>query len=146
MTEFREVAENAGRRGIWFYEFFRDLWRHGKAATSSSGFIENSATSEVAESAGRPVLKVNRSNLFFNFLSGPGRFCQLEYADHKYHRQKCPRAVCHEYVGLKVWISRAPLPIGTGSTQFESKFAGDTNLQIYISRSHIYSRLLFIVD
>ena len=31
------------------------------------------------------------------------------------------------------------LPIGTGSTQFESKFAGDTNLQNYISRSHIYS-------
>ena len=31
------------------------------------------------------------------------------------------------------------LPIGTGSTQFEYKFAGDTNLQIYISRSHIYS-------
>ena len=33
------------------------------------------------------------------------------------------------------------LPIGTGSTgtQFEFKFAGDTNLQIYISRSHIYS-------
>ena len=26
-----------------------------------------------------------------------------------------------------------------GSTQFEFKFAGDTNLQIYISRSHIYS-------
>ena len=32
------------------------------------------------------------------------------------------------------------LPIGTGSTQFEFKFAGDTNLQIYISR------LTFIVD
>ena len=31
------------------------------------------------------------------------------------------------------------LPIGTGSTKFEYKFAGDTNLQIYISRSHIYS-------
>ena len=28
------------------------------------------------------------------------------------------------------------LPIGTGSTQFESKFAGDTNLQNYISRSY----------
>ena len=31
------------------------------------------------------------------------------------------------------------LPIGTGSTQFEFKFVGDTRLQIYISRSHIYS-------
>ena len=30
------------------------------------------------------------------------------------------------------------LPIGTGNTQFEVKFAGDTNLQIYISRYHIY--------
>ena len=29
-------------------------------------------------------------------------------------------------------------PLGTGSTQFEAKFAGDTNLQIYISLSHIY--------
>ena len=48
--KMQDVAEFA------FYEFLRDLWRHGKAATSSSGFIENSATSEVAESAGRPVL------------------------------------------------------------------------------------------
>ena len=48
--KMQDVAEFA------FYEFFRDLWCHGKAATSSSGFIENSATSEVAESAGRPVL------------------------------------------------------------------------------------------
>ena len=31
------------------------------------------------------------------------------------------------------------LPISTGSTQFEFKFAGDTNLKIYISRSPIYS-------
>ena len=31
------------------------------------------------------------------------------------------------------------LPIGTDSTQFEAKFAGDTNLQIYISCSHINS-------
>ena len=36
---------------------------HGKAATSSSGFIENSATSEVA-SAGRPVLLQSNSSIF----------------------------------------------------------------------------------
>ena len=45
-------------------------------------------------------LQVNRSNLFFYFLSGPGRFYQFEYADHENHRQKFP--VCLEYVGFKV--------------------------------------------
>ena len=34
-----------------------------------------------------------------HFKSGPGRFCQFEYADHENHRQKCPMAVCLEYVG-----------------------------------------------
>ena len=36
-------------------------------------------------------------------------------------------------------IGISELPICKGSTQFEFKFACDTNLQIYISRSHIYS-------
>ena len=60
-------------------------------------------------------------------------------ADYENYRQKCPDQ------GLCVMSTSASkfefleLPIGTGSTQFEFKFAGETNLQIYIS-------LTFIVD
>ena len=37
-----------------------------------------------------------------HFKSGPGRFCQFKYADYENHRQKCPMAVCLEFVGFKV--------------------------------------------
>ena len=79
-------------------------------------------------------LQVNRFNVFFNFLSGPGRFSQFEYADHEYHRQKCPRSVCLDYVGFKVCISR--VPIGTVST---------LNSRVTRIYKFIYHALTFIV-